>query len=165
MHYQTYSDRIRRGRRSHGAPAADPGHAVAAAVGTGTPQMGMDMRGGHRTVPLVWQSGELDVEDLLALARTGVGMDRAVHAVVLVDMGRAQLLHDEHKREAEEEWQGDRGPVQLCGRRTSARERFDSPGVGRPCATSVKIESEEVDSATIFGQGLQVARQLRRTRV
>jgi hypothetical protein len=49
-----------------------------------------------------------------------------VRGVTLVRMGRAQLLDDEHEREAEEERQGDRRPVQRVGW-PAAREGFDSP--------------------------------------
>jgi len=114
--HQAYGDRVRGGWH------------VALSVGLGN--AGADTRAAGRgrghDVLIDLEPGELDVKDIAARGDAGVLVLRAVRGVTLVRMGRAQLLDDEHEREAEEERQGDRRPVQRVGW-PAAREGFDSP--------------------------------------
>lgn len=48
--------------------------------------------------------------------------------VLVVGVGGAELLHDEHECEAKEERHGDRGSFQRGCRRPTACEGFDTPG-------------------------------------
>jgi len=109
--HQAYGDRVRGGW--HVALSVGLGNA-----GANTRTAG---RGRGHDVLIDLETGELDVK-----GDAGVLVLRAVRGVTLVRMGRAQLLDDEHEREAEEERQGDRRPVQRVGW-PAAREGFDSP--------------------------------------
>jgi hypothetical protein len=71
---------------------------------------------------------ELNVKDRVGRGKAYVVVARATRTplVLVVGMGRTQLLHDKHEGEAEEERQGDRGSVQR-GRRPAVCEGFDAP--------------------------------------
>ena len=75
---------------------------------------------------------ELDVKDRVGRGKAYVVEEaratRTPLGALVVGMGRAQLLHDEHEGEAEEERQGDRGSIQR-GRRPAVCECFDAPAV------------------------------------
>lgn len=116
MDDQAYGDRVRGGWRVVLSVAL--GHR-----GTGA---GTEGRRRRRAVLVLLEPGELDVKDVVTRGDSGV-VRRAARVVTLVCVRRAQLFHDEHEGEAEEERQRDRGPVQRVGRRPAARKSFDSP--------------------------------------